>query len=503
MQAHRNITLYRANKKKKKKNRLFPRSRSNSVSSLSTSTSTPPDSPQTPSHQKEGMLSRSDHNLETLPAEMLGARLVRLSRNRISELPTSLVERCVTLEELAIAENSLQELPDVFFTLPQLRVLDARRNRITGISSAIESATRLEKIFLGGNRLSKLPKNVDWSKLVSLKTLSLRENQIKSLPEKLTGVTSLEHLDVSRNKLSRLPSMTFAQLSFFDGSFNQITDLDDGFFEGMPSLRTFNFSQNQLLALPPSLATLSLLETLDVDENPLGADMSINGAGCSSLQTVRMCRCRLSAIPNWLGSAPALVELFLSGNDLTNLGDVLSSSTSLTSLDVSDNQINVLDGESLPTSLLTLVISSNAVEQFGKSFEKLGNLKKLDLSKNSIYRVLRNGMPHLKSLHTLSLEANGLPSIDGLELLPAITSLDISSNELEMLPEELTSWHPTIEILHLERNRLVDLPNDILGCQKMKQLFLDENPFSNIPSSIPRNAQKLVEYVAMRKRQQQ
>jgi Leucine-rich repeat (LRR) protein len=156
----------------------------------------------------------------------------------------------------------------------------------------------------------------------------------------------------------------------------------------------------------------------------------------------------------------------VSGNELAAF-PTLDQCPFLTVLDVSDNSIREFEGKALPVSLTSLNVGGNSLEELGKpkhELQQLTALRKLVLSSNSMCRLYGSGLACLSALTCLLMDGNGMTCVDGVEVLTQLEELDLSSNDIEMLPEYLGNLS-RVKILHLESNKLRDLPNSILFCQ--------------------------------------
>ncbi|XP_077224297.1 protein STRUBBELIG-RECEPTOR FAMILY 8-like isoform X2 [Tasmannia lanceolata] len=172
---------------------------------------------------------------------------------------------------------------------------------------------------------------------------------------------------------------------------------------------------------------------------------------------------------SWKGvscAGSAVVGIQISGLRLTGtMGYLLSSLLSLTTMDLSNNNIhdtipyqlppnitylnlasNDISG-SLPYSLFNMVsldylnVSHNTLSQsIGDFFANLGNLSVLDLSFNNLTGVLPNSFSSLSNLSTLYLQNNQLSGpVDVLTGLP-ITNLNIANNHFSgWIPQEFKS----------------------------------------------------------------
>ncbi|XP_055336828.1 leucine-rich repeat and calponin homology domain-containing protein-like isoform X2 [Paramacrobiotus metropolitanus] len=166
-----------------------------------------------------------------------------VSRNRLSELPDSLLE-LVFLEFLDCRENLLKSLPNDIMRLRCLVHLDLSRNLLSSLPAVICKLPALEILLVSHNRLQSLPEEM--GSLQSLMDLNVSCNQLTHLPASLSRLSALRSLDVRKNLLQALP--------------NDVAKL---------RLIRLDVSQNLLTSLPSSLRSMTTLEYLHVLDNPL------------------------------------------------------------------------------------------------------------------------------------------------------------------------------------------------------------------------------------------
>lgn len=427
------------------------------------------------------------------------SRLIRVSRNRIAVVPAS-IGNAHMLQELSISENLLDELPDALFTLAALRVLDARRNRLLRLPETLGECRALQKLFLSHNRLAKLPASVDYARLDALRSLALRENHLTKLPRAFSGLPRLQTLDVAHNRLTAWEHpVVLPALTFLDVSFNQLAVLPP---VDCPALTVLRASNNPLAALPEWPQHLAALATLDLDDCPFEATapaVEPPPPAYHALEQLSLSRCGVASLPAVFSTLQRLRQLTLLGNELAALPQ-LRACTALTSVDLSDNCLVDVDCAALPASLVDLNLGGNRLEQLGKPQHHLdcvAGLRKLSLSSNGLVCLYAPGLASLTALRVLALDGNHLPALDGVEALHGLEELDVSSNELELLPTgfgRLTN----LRVLRLNNNSLRDLPVSMLRCQQLTNVYLEDNPFSDIPKSVKRVAQDLLNHVAQR-----
>ena len=113
-----------------------------------------------------------------------------------------------TLEVLDVSENSLDSIPDEFFTncgkIPRLKSIDFSWNQMIGPLPSFNNKgfTQLESLNFSHNALSGSI-GAQLNGLVSLKSLDLSANYFKGLiPNNLFSHQNLEQIYLSRNYLS-------------------------------------------------------------------------------------------------------------------------------------------------------------------------------------------------------------------------------------------------------------------------------------------------------------
>ena len=82
-----------------------------------------------------------------------------MSNNQLVGLPTS-IQRLTKLEWLYLDGNKLTELPSEIGDLRELRKLRVSNNQLVGLPTSIHRLTKLEVLYLVGNKLTKLPAEI-------------------------------------------------------------------------------------------------------------------------------------------------------------------------------------------------------------------------------------------------------------------------------------------------------------------------------------------------------
>uniref|UniRef100_A0A8C8SJA1 Negative regulator of reactive oxygen species n=1 Tax=Pelusios castaneus TaxID=367368 RepID=A0A8C8SJA1_9SAUR len=412
-------------------------------------------------------------------------RELNLEKNYIYEIEGGTFEGLQGLQRLNLAYNYIPCI--VEFGLTQLKTLNASGNIIEWfLATEGDAVFELETLDLSHNRLLFFPLLPRQSKL---HTLLLRDNEMsfyRYLPNAsaLLDVTvQFLHIDGNSTNVTTLSlweeiSMSnLSSLSFLDMSQNQFWYLPDGFLSGMTSLSQLKLNQN-------------CLETLHLQERePLGMLMDLD-----------LSQNQLSELQVDLGSQgtlPNLRSLNLSANGLQRVPPKIFIHSEITTVDLSHNRIDLCPqqanagGAERPicidlrnvTSLRKLYLAGCGLEMVASDAFSGTSLTHLDLSNNQ--RVLARGLQPLQDialmLQVLSLRSTGLPSSkEDLDFsgFQSLVSLDLSGNSLTSFPESLSDLK--LHTLDLRRNRLPSFPQrsvqQRLG-KSLKVLYLSQNPF--------------------------
>lgn len=139
--------------------------------------------------------------------------------------------------------------------------------------------------------------------------------------------------------------------------------------------------------LSSHIYSLLLLNYLEVSQCPSLTHIHEDIRNLTNLQSLILCRNKLSSVPGVVGSLGSLKVLDLSVNDLKALPEEISQLKELNTLNVSCNSLEVLpEGLSKCTKLSTINISKNRISGFPADFysERLDLLSTLVASDNCI-----------------------------------------------------------------------------------------------------------------------
>ncbi|MGH0154039.1 UNVERIFIED_CONTAM: hypothetical protein FKN15_026344 [Acipenser sinensis] len=202
----------------------------------------------------------------------------------------------------------------------------------------------------------------------------------------------------------------------------------------------------QTSSLNPKIYSLTLLNYLEVSQSPSLREIDAGIGNLIHLQSLLLCRNKLSEIPRAVGSLKSLKVLDVSVNELQALPEEISQLCDLNTLNVSCNQIKALPtGLSKCVKLAIINISKNEISAFPADFFS----DDLDL------------------LSTIVANENAIADISGeISNLSALKNLDLSNNKLTEIPSELADCSKLKEI-NFRGNKLKDkrLEKMVNGCQ--------------------------------------
>ncbi|XP_065310343.2 protein flightless-1 isoform X2 [Dermacentor albipictus] len=345
--------------------------------------------------------------------DMTGLRWLRLNRTKIDWIPDEL-QSLKKLETLSLVRNNLVTLHGEVPQLPCLRSLNCRHNRLknSGIPPDVFDLEDLFVVDLSYNDLREIPTNLEHAR--GLLVLNLAYNRIETIPHQLfVSLVDLIHLDLSGN---------------------------------------------QLETLPPQMRRLVSLQTLVLNDNPLGHYQLRQLPALTSLQVLHMRNTQRTVIntPVSLDSSAVLSDVDFSQNALPRIPDVLYTLPTLRRLNLSDNAITEV---------------SPVIGDVWK------NIRSLNLSRNKL-TSLPAALCRLTTLTHLYLNDNlldfeGIPS--GIGKLHNLVVFMAAYNNLEMIPEGVVRCG-RLKKLVLCHNRLITLPEAIHLLTDLEVLDLKDNP---------------------------
>ncbi|XP_059195829.1 trophoblast glycoprotein b [Centropristis striata] len=175
--------------------------------------------------------------------------------------------------------------------------------------------------------------------------------------------------------------------------------------------------------------------------------------------------------------------------DLEEIPHSLPANTKF--LFVTGNNISRISVGSFPTRLehLTdLYLSGNKLESVDAMvFDNLPNLVRLDLSNNNIQTFSEKALPDDNKVQFLNLSSSfrNHTTLDlsflQSENLVLLTTLDLSTNDLVILPDNIFTSLPNLVNLSLQNSSIISIPNETLRVPPLRDLDLRDNGLTDLP----------------------
>ncbi|OHT16600.1 protein phosphatase 2C [Tritrichomonas foetus] len=362
------------------------------------------------------------------------------------------------ITSIDISYNRILEIPP---NLKQLHFLDYGHNNIKSISSNLEnvltSYSSLSELNLAGNSLSEIPSSL--TTLKTMRSLYINQNQIKEFNLKFK---SLQSLDLSCNLLSQFNAITNS-LTILNLSFNRLTSLT--FFSS--NLKELNLSGNDLSELPENICFETLF-VLNISYNKIISLKHLSKI-TPQLEVINFSYNAIKSFPDPLPLT--IMNINAIHNQITNMPTLINY-TNLKSLLLDENQITTLP--SLPPSIVEITLENNSLEECGTI--SLPIVKQLVMNYNNLESIpcFSNS-----SITTFSAAFNQISTINISSFTHKIVRLDLSSNNIKILPNELFSL-PELKQLILFQNNIYEIPKEIVS-SSITVLNISNNPISNLP----------------------
>jgi hypothetical protein len=222
-------------------------------------------------------------------------------------------------------------------------------------------------------------------------------------------------------------------------------------------LRALNLSDNQFTRFALT-EDMQALETINLNGNGVLSAFSFPHVGLNRLVRAELNECAFAelTVPEGMSALQALNLRFGKLEKLVFERDCRE----LELLDVRDNQLREL---ALP--------------------EGFGRLGYLNVDRNGL-SILRFSNP-LPALETLWLKQNQLTEVGFLKKLPKLDSVYLQDNQISIIPENLLTELPALQVIYLKGNPVVNLERELID--------RDENVLKNLRSILISRSKGTVE----------
>ncbi|KAJ1650201.1 hypothetical protein IWQ61_008934 [Dispira simplex] len=422
----------------------------------------------------------ADVPAEALVLDFPRLKELHLSYNKLGSLGPLLLH-CPELLTLELANNSISELPVGLVQLPKLMRLDLSNNELSGLPNRLGLLSETLKVLLfAGNPMRFMAHRHTTESILSLlrNRLSSEEQSgqfdepaetVKVLVMPLTTMTTILPATEADEALG-LPEDMAAKLAVDTPASPSAAEID--------SVETSGPETSLLVESP---AETVKEESIPSDEQPQPTPW---------VQPTVVPEPVVASEPLTIECTPQQIrvgKLDLSRRQLTAL-----TSDSLTHLTFVPQDITLAYNAltAFPVSLLTFThltyidLSHNSLTQFpwwtplpGQNLPALSALRGLNLAYN-----------HIAEWPTLTNKEESRPAISEDQLpFPQLEELNLADNALVVTaPFALRSLFPKLTVLHLNHNRITEIPYPI-AFQGLTRLNLANNGIARLPPKLGLN----------------
>nr|XP_018899822.1 PREDICTED: leucine-rich repeat neuronal protein 1 [Bemisia tabaci] len=332
-------------------------------------------------------------------------------------------------------------------------------------------------------------KDVDFSKInipQDVRVLKLMRILILELTNKSLGsTTKLKEVVLNENGITHIDFNFFEnhhQVEILNVAGNQIKALDSELFRPLTFLKTVVFKSNHIKKLHENLFyKVEALEMIDFSDNRIVTP--ITRCMLRDLKELRYLDLSRNEIPSIDSDALEKNELLqyvnISHNKLEDVKTLFEDLTMLTELDLSSNQIKILDKDVFEdcSSLRRLLLNNNRIEYLPLLvFQYLENLTELKLSNNPLKHLPTDIFHQNKRIQYLNIDNINIVHLQ-YELfhdLKEMKSIDISNNTiLQSIDDGIFINKPELHTVNLASTNISRIPVSILSLDNLKNLKLE------------------------------
>jgi Leucine-rich repeat (LRR) protein len=350
------------------------------------------------------------------------------------------------LEKFCMAQSGLTSIPENLGMLSGLLYLDLHSNRLTEIPDDLILLKHLKVLHLHANRLEKLPAN--FGQLKNLEELDVSQNLIAYMPDGIHKCTKLRHVRYNANRVMVMGVFPVPRLE--DTTVKSFKEDDvwekvDGLWWGC----VFKNTRTGTLKRKPPTNAIVVDKVLNMREaKTWGGDLfDLKGTKKKRDKSLNFSKLRQQGAP------------------MSMLRLALRNSNS------SEWEVGVdVNGDTYYETCL------KDPGEYGMFLNRQYNMPR---------EMDRIGSMH--SLQSLQLSLNGVrtipPSIGTGRLQACLKELHLEFNKIRDLPDTLCRLR-ALELLYLGNNLIEELPAQLGNCVKLRVIRLQFNKVKVLPSSI-------------------
>ncbi|XP_070566935.1 uncharacterized protein [Ptychodera flava] len=426
-------------------------------------------------------VSLMENNIDWVPDKLFTGSSIEylgLSMNNIPRFPTAALENMDSLVFLSLDDNQIETI--------------SKKNL------GVFSGGPLQHLNLSNNAINYIGINA-LSQLKNLKILELHNNELSSLPWKtMNNIPELLHIDLNRNNLKTLTSKSFTNLPKLrtlilhsQKNPNEMTTIKYDAFQGIgDELVTLFISDNLLPYFPHAVfeeESYPNLQYLFADHNVISniTEFSEDQFTATTLIYYNIKKEQYDPF----STMPNVLQLYLGTNTIDHLTETyLCNFEVIQDLYLEENQLDetTLHPETfacIPT-LTTLSLTSNNfqyVPDAVKSDSYLPSIENLYMGSNELTFLLAETFTNLTTLRTLTLNNNGIISIEDGTFPADIQSIQLGTNSFHFLHENPFRNLTNLNTLGLSSNVITHIPDTAFdNCTSLNNLNLGSNQIGRI-----------------------
>ncbi|XP_063147945.1 extracellular matrix protein 2 isoform X2 [Candoia aspera] len=315
------------------------------------------------------------------------------------------------------------------------------------------------------------------------------------IPPLPNGCSVLENtVSCINSKLTHVPIIMDEELISIELEGNDITEIPDGAFNGMPNLERIDLRKNKITSSsigPQAFKNLKNLQRLYMDGNAL---VHIPNGLPSTLEELKISENEIHAInEDSFQGLKKLVTLELESNKLSeaNVSPLaFQPLKSLSYLRLGRNQFRTIP-QGLPCSIEELYLDNNQIEEITEiCFNHTENINTIVLRHNKLEesRIAPLAWINHENLESIDLSYNKLYQVPSY-LPKSLVHLVLIGNQIDRIPGFVFGhMRPGLEYLYLSFNKLDDYgvdPVSFYGAyHSLREMFLDHNQLKSVPLGI-------------------
>lgn len=406
-------------------------------------------------------LNIGNNQLMELPeniGELKELRSLRIDRNRIHALPTSM-QKLKKLEIFILHENELTQMPGFIGELKKLTYLDMAMNRCSTLPTTMVKLVALRTLKLEGNPMSNVFQNkLDTQGLVGLSTMfSIAIECGKSLQDVVdTHDQELAYLDAKAALKVSAVSRVMVEAGI----------------EASKTTNALNLQNLGLIEIRPSLFLEQecRIQSLHLQNNFLSSvpDAFWTWSGIQAVEMINLNDNMFEDIDTGILKLRRLRVLYLRNNRLSHFPNVLHQCNTLRILDIENNPIDQVTAEIVPKNKLSIMISSASSVKKGIKEAFHGTILK-NVATEKLHTTLRK----LNSNNTQIGKTDKQCVVEKQHMM------------LTMIPAQICCYY-WVQRLNLSNNKLAGIPKEISQLQQLRHLIVRHNliDHDNISTSL-------------------